>query len=373
MRSPRSPLLASALVRNAIGGVVFLLSCAAAWWLKDRGYLLIGIVVLLAAFVGWRWLAKKLAVLDSPPSEPPMVSLVLLLKQPRYLEAKVLAEILRTAWGMTFSAAEPDNDTSDTGAPQPWIAGESPVFMVNTGAAIFIVHNHEKLYFEEVDDVAARVPELRQRTIILEHRAWLSVDAMRVEGEAETAIAYAKIARALAELADDSVLGLFQPASNRLTAWEPALETRLRKGENLAELFAVNQVPVEEIPDNDPRMKAAVAEARLRFPEFRAAFQARKPGGHYAVKAPITRDDNTEYIWMEVIGLEPEYIHGTLANDPVKLGGLKIGDRVEVPIAELNNWMCLDADNEEPRGMFTVKIVTSAFQQQLGEAPATDS
>lgn len=373
MSSPRSPLLASSLVRRALVVVVLVLSCAAAWWLKDRGHLLIGLSVLLAGFVGSRWLAQKLAALASSPPAPPMVSLVLLLKQPRYLEAKVLAEILRSAWGMTFSTAEPDNDASDTGAAQPWIVGESPVFMVNTGTSMFIVHNHAKLYFDEVDDLASRVPELRQRTILLEHRAWLSVDAMAVEGEAETASAYAKISRALAEFADDSVLGLYQPATNRLTAWEPALETRLRKGENLTELFTVNQVPVVEVQEDDPRMKAAVAEARRRFPEFRAAFQARKVGGHYAVKAPITRNDNTEYIWMEVIGLEPEYIHGTLANDPVQLGGLKMGDRVEVPIAELNDWMCLDADNEEPRGMFTVKIVSAAFQQQLGEAPKTES
>lgn len=300
-----------------------------------------------------------------------MVSLVLLLREPRYLEAQVLANVLESAWGTTFSVSNGDEKTTeDSGAAgQPWIAGESPIFMVNTGAATFVVHNHPRPYFEEVANVAELVPELRLRTIVTEHRAWLSVDAMGVADEAEVAAAYRKIARALAELADDAVLGLFQPASNRLTPWEPELEARLRSGDRLDELFAVTQAPVVQVANDDPRMIAAVAEARRRWPEFVAAFKARQPGGNYAVKAPITREGNTEFIWLEVIGLEPDYVHGKLANDPIDLGGLKLGDQVEVPVADLNDWTYAhDAAAGEMAGLFTVKVLTETYSQQLAKA-----
>ncbi|HEX2853404.1 MAG TPA: DUF2314 domain-containing protein [Opitutaceae bacterium] len=363
MTSPRSSWLATFQARVAIVGVVLGFSGVGAWRLNGSGHGLAALFAGAAGIVAAIWIWRKLHARALAAAEAPMVSLVLLLKQPRYLEARVLAEILRSAWGISFSTGGGDGDKR--GSEEPFIVGETPIFLVQTGTTLFIVHNHERSYFDDVDEVAKGVPELRLRSIVQEHRAWLSVDAMGVEGAAETAAAYAKISRALAEFADDSVLGLLQPANNRLTPWESELEARLRRGENLDELFAATQAPVVQIMDDDPRMLAAVAEARQRWPEFVAALQARKPGGNYAVKAPVTREDHTEFIWIEVVGLEPEYIHGTLANDPVNLGGLKFGDRVEVPLAELNDWIYQHAEGEEPRGLFTVRILTHTFKKQI--------
>ena len=44
-----------------------------------------------------------------------------------------------------------------------------------------------------------------------------------------------------------------------------------------------------------------------------------------------------------------------LGNDPIDLGGLKLGDRVEVPLKDLNDWAFLR--NQEALGMFTVKVI----------------
>jgi uncharacterized protein YegJ (DUF2314 family) len=369
MTPPPSSWVVSRGARIAIVGSVLGLAFAIAWWLKGRGDLLTGLVVLLggAALARWCW-GKLVARAAAHAADAPMVSLVLLLKQPRYLEAPVLAEILRAAWDVTFSVSAADEKKSENTSGQPWIIGQNPIFMVNTGGAMFVVHNHERLYFGEVENLAEKVPDLRLRTIILEHRAWLSVDAMGVSGEAETAAAYKKISRALAELADDTVLGLFQPEANRLTPWEPSLEAQLRSGENLDELFALKQAPVVQISNDDPRMLAAVTEARQRWPEFVAAFGARRATGNYAVKAPVTRGDNTEFIWLEVIGLEPEFIHGKLANDPVNLEGLKLGDQVEVAVAELNDWTYRHTEAEDPAGLFTVKVLTQTYQRQVERA-----
>lgn len=302
---------------------------------------------------------------DAP--DTPMISLVLLLKQPKYLEAAVLAEVLKSAWNLPFEVGQGDAEEGKDDKAKPFVVGESPLFMVSAGDAMFVVHNHGTGYFSDVDKLAEKIPDLRQRKLVTDQQAWLSVDCIwTADGTRESQ--YPRIARAIAELADDTVLGLFQPETDRLVPWEESLEARLRKGENLDDLFRSDKVPVVQVSDDDPRMKAAVAEARHRWPEFAAAFKARQPGGHYAVKAPITREDNTEFIWLEVIGLEPEYIHGTLANDPVDLGGLKIGDQVEVPLSDLNDWGFYQEEGDEPVGLFTSKVLAEAYKQQADAA-----
>lgn len=348
---------------------VMLVTWSIATPLSRSGHTVASTLVLLVGIGCAVWAWRRLAPAPAAP-DTPMVSLVLLLKEPRYLEPVVLAEILRNAWGMEFIVPKEGSGGDDKPLGRPFIVGNSPMFKVGTGEGMFVVHNHERLYFNGVEDMAKAVPDLRLRKIILDHRAWLSVDAMGVGADEDTSAHYARISKLLAELANDAVLGLFQPASQRLTPWDTELAERLRRGENLAELFQIKQAPVVQISENDPRMKAAVAEAHERWPEFVAAFKARPPGGNYAVKAAVTREGNTEFIWIEVIGLEPEFIHGKLANDPVDLGGLKLGDQVEVPLSALNDWTYSRAEGEEPAGLFTVKILSEKFGEQTRRAKA---
>jgi uncharacterized protein YegJ (DUF2314 family) len=321
------------------------------------------LLVVFGPWAAWQFW-RELAPADA--SSRPMISLVLLLARPRYLEAPVLAEALKDAWNLDFKVGGEEEEPADESAG-PFVLGESPIFMVGTGDAMFLIHNHAVPYFNDIEELLDKIPELRRRKIVADHQAWLSVDCMWTSDGIEEG-QYSRIATALAALADDSVLGLFQPETHWLTPWDADLEDRLRKGENLEELFRINNVPVVQISDDDPRMKAAVAEARRRWPEFVDAFQARLPGGNYAVKAAVTREGNTEFIWLEVIGLEPDYIHGTLANDPVDLGGLKLGDQVEVPLSDLNDWTFSHRQGEEPAGLFTVKVLTEAWKQRVEEA-----
>lgn len=318
-------------------------------------------VVLIIGAVG-AWLAwRRLA----PPPSSPMISLVMLLKQPRYLEDRVLAEVLKSAWDLPFETGGESGGPAE-GNAKPFVVGESPLFMVNTGDAMFVIHNHERTYFDEPDKVVEGIPNLRLRKIITDHQAWLSVDCMWTKDDVRAA-QYPRIARAIAELADDSVLGLFQPEDSRLIPWDEGLEGRLRKATDLSEVFKSDLLPVVSVSDDDPRMIAAVAEARRRWPEFVAAFKVRQPGGVFSVKAPVTREDNREFIWLDVIGLEPEYIHGNLANDPVDLGGLKLGDQVEVPLSDLNDWAYAPREGDEPVGLFTVKVLTDAYKEQVAK------
>ncbi len=286
----------------------------------------------------------------------PMISLVLLLREPRYLEATILTEIVEAAWGGKYSGDEHEDEKDG------FVVGEPPMFAVQSPEAFFMVNNIDQPYIEDLDAVLEDVKELRLRKALLDHRAWLSVDLISMQDEAAPREkAYGQIAKLIAELSGPDCLAIYQPATGTINVWDAELEEKLR-GPNALEEFAVpSNLPVVGIDNDDPRMQAAQAEARSRWPEFVEAFN-KQDGENFAVKVPITAEGNTEFIWVEVTGLEPEFIHGTLGNDPVDLGDLKLGDPVEVPVNELNDWGFLR--DGEPFGLFTVKVLSDEAGQK---------
>ena len=116
-------------------------------------------------------------------------------------------------------------------------------------------------------------------------------------------------------------------------------------------------VPVLKVAGDDATMATAVAEARRRWPEFVSAFHASQNGSPFSIKAPVTENGHTEFIWIEVKSISAGQVHGLLANEPVNLGALKIGDFVSVPEAHVNDWCYQGAPDGLPVGLFTVKAV----------------
>ncbi len=278
----------------------------------------------------------------------PMISMVLLLRQPRYLEEAVLAQIVSSAWGGDYA-------TEDAEGKGQWVTGETPLFMIQSPHGMFIVNNFSVPYWNDKEAVVKEIEELRLRKAVEDHNAWLSVDLMGPAGDdVDRDAAYPYIAKLIAELGGPDCTAILQPEGMRINVWDDELVEKLRGPNALEEFARPINAPVCRVEDDDAEMKAASAEARARWPEFVEAFKKRD-GRNFAVKAPITVDGNTEFIWIDVVGLEPEYIHGTLANDPVDLGNMKLGDRVEVPLKELNDWGYIR--NGAPVGMFTVKVL----------------
>jgi uncharacterized protein YegJ (DUF2314 family) len=309
---------------------------------------------ILAAVAGcgvatWRiWRRFSPAALDE---DQPLTSLVLLLRETRYLEAKVLAEIVSSAWGGQYGVAEGTEPESGR-----WVIGESPHFVVFAPEGLFAVHNVPSLYFTDLEDLAEELPELRLRKAIQEHQAWLSVDLLTpFDDTAARESFYPQIARLVAELAGPDCLCLLQPETGKLNIYDASLEEKLRQSESAEELFAPPFPPVVDVADDEPRLKAAVAEARRRWPEFVEAFRRRQPEELFAVKVPMTHGDRTEVIWVEVQSIQREVIFGKLGNDPIELGDLKYGTPVEVPIADVCDWTYLRG--EELVGGFSAKVL----------------
>lgn len=304
---------------------------------------------------------------DSTPK--PMISLALLLRRPRYLDATAVARYCEAAWGGTYRVL------SEGGVPQPpapkaepgWVTGRAPFLLVGSPDGVFVVHNHDQPYFESSTALAAQTRDLRLRQVLLENRAWIAVDLMAPteEGVPREKL-YPPVARLIAALSGPDCQAIFRPETEEFNHWDEALEERLRGPDALSLFSEPTQLPVIEVPDEDPRMLAAVGEARARWPEFVAAFEAQS-GDHFSVKAPVHGGGKTEYIWIDVDQLEADCIRGRIGNEPMDLGGLKEGSPVTIPVAEINDWVFLREG--QPHGLFTPRVL-EAIRGESASAPA---
>lgn len=303
---------------------------------------------------------------DAEDSKEPMISLVHLRQQQRYLEASVLANAFSEAWGLEIfgGAGEPPDDADGV------VAGNGPFYIVIVRKPIFsmfVVHNHDQSYFEKPDEVADGVPNRRFAEVIREHTSWLSVDLMRTDessvGQEE---AYRMIGKAVSALADDDVMAILCPQHNYFNLWGTDLEKLLCGDSPLDALKKEVKAPVYGVQDGEA-IEKAIATAREKWPEFVAAFKSREAGDErYLVKASfIGEDDEAEHMWLQVFGLEPEYVHGHLLNEPMHTTKLKKGSQVEVGVSDISDWICPDAEGNM-LGNFTNRVVEAAATVQTG-------
>lgn len=285
-----------------------------------------------------------------PPK--PLTSFVLLLSGPRQVSAAQLAIVVTRAWGGTYGFEEDADKGKDE---QNWVVGKSPIFLIKSPEAMYMVHNFGRPYTSDTEEMARSLSDLRVRKAVEDHRAWLAVDLMHAFDPARPRESfYPSIGRLIAELAGDDCLAVFHPESERINAWDDALKAALRGPDPLEKFALPVNPPVLQLDDRDPELLAGKAEARRRLPEFLDAFR-RKDGEMFSVKAPVTAGGRTEHLWIEVDQVDDERIGGKLGNEPVDLGGMKIGDRVDVAISEVEDWVVVRGG--APTGLFTARTV----------------
>ena len=68
---------------------------------------------------------------------------------------------------------------------------------------------------------------------------------------------------------------------------------------------------------------------------------------------------------MTVSAIEKDVIYGELGTDPAQVTYLKSGDKVTVPLAELNDWMFLR--DGEMVGGFSVDLLMKRYREAAGE------
>lgn len=324
--------------------------------------------LLMAVYFVWLYFFEKLALEraaaesdeeneeseESGDENKPFLSLALLFRESPFLDAAVLARLASQAWGIRVGVHEGERE----GESDADVIGDDNPFFIHHPDFIFIVHHFDTPYFDDSAAVAEEMKDLRIRNAVAVHQAWTAVDAIKPDpSEADQVAAYRFVGRLLAELADGNVLAVVDPAAQQVFAYDPETERKLRSDDPRAELRKAYFVPVIQISDKDPAMIAAVEEARRRWPEFVAAFEQRllDVKAPFTIKAPIGPEGSEEFMWIDVTGIEADTIYGNLGNEPATIPHLKLGDRVRVPVAKLNDWLCLI--NGEPCGGFTIKVI----------------
>ncbi len=299
----------------------------------------------------WSWL-MSLFVRKRRPAKR-IVSLVLLLREERYLDPVILRKLASNAFDMEFE----DSDDAENFVV---MVQDDVNYMIKAHGQMFLVNNYARPYIEDVEEVSEEIQELRLRQAVREHRAWMSVDRFGPAHMSEDA-SFHWIGRLLAELIDNDCTAIFCPGNSRGCVYDSDLDEVLRGPDPLQIFEANHRPPVLEISESDPLMMRAVQEARERWPEFVAAFEERQAGDVFAVKAPLSDGDMTEFMWLSVGAIENNIIFGRLDNDPVSIGRIKSGDRVRVAVDDLNDW--LYTSGSQQHGGFTVAVLTKLYRK----------
>jgi uncharacterized protein YegJ (DUF2314 family) len=319
---------------------------------------IIGLWFLLSVYDWWtnhRWL-DLLYREEEPPSR--LISFVAVLQEPVNFDPAVLAKVAGKVWNANLG------DGASEGA-DGFVAGAEPSLVIAHEGRMFLVHSFPRPYSDDPEKVASGITELRIRELFRQHRAWFSCDALGVDGttpEEEVRVCYQRIGKLFAELLDDNCLLVFLPDTELAFPINEDTESALRSIDPVGELQKTVTVPIFQVEGDDPLLTQAVAKARESWPTFVEAYEGRV-GQHFAVKAPITRGGNTEFIWIDVTSIEGDFVYGELGNEPANLGSLKLGSKVSVPVADLNDWCYIDSGGNVVGG-FTVKAVEKASKRR---------
>ena len=291
-------------------------------------------------------------------------SIVLLLKEPQFVDAAVLARLAGRAFDCEFRATHGE-DAAPEGEPEErWgiIGGDAPHFLVFFSEAALAVHVFDEPYAGDPAETSKSIADQRTRAAVEQHRAWLSVDLLNsLDGDDSDEATYRRCGRLAAELYDENCVALYLPQFNEVFAAESGTEGKLRSDDPAAELRGRSTDPIVGIPEEDEELRAAAAEALRTWPEFLAEFEAQaglaEPRPCF-VKFPFRSGDAVEYMWLKVTSVEQGVVYGVLNNDPGIVEGYRMGQALQARVSDLNDWMI--PTDSGPKGGFTLQRVARA-------------
>jgi uncharacterized protein YegJ (DUF2314 family) len=112
-------------------------------------------------------------------------------------------------------------------------------------------------------------------------------------------------------------------------------------------LFAAcsKQDKVINVAGDDPEMLAAIAKARDTLPDFWKVFDKPEHGeSGFSLKVKITDKRGVEHFWVTELQKQDGKIMGTINNDPEIVASVKLGQRIEVPEADISDWLYMRDD-----------------------------
>jgi len=226
------------------------------------------------------------------------------------------------------------------------IMNRPPVCFVKFDGMVLALSNARKPYCpaEYLEQALSEFPEMRQKKVVKEHRAFLAIDLQFPKAPRKSVKddCYRRMCRFAAEFVDENCMGVYLPETGHLRPYDDDVVKALKSEQPLQELEKWGNPPVMPIEGDDPRLLAAVAEAQRRWPEFLLAFQHRDPNQTFSVKTPFTDGEHTEWMWVVVSSIREELLEGSLGNTPFDVRNIHEGDRVTVRVAEIGDWVYQD-------------------------------
>jgi uncharacterized protein YegJ (DUF2314 family) len=120
--------------------------------------------------------------------------------------------------------------------------------------------------------------------------------------------------------------------------------------------FGDEKDKVVDVSRDDAEMNAAIAKARSLLPHFWETQEKPKRGEeHFVLKVGIKGKDRTEHFWLNKIEKKDGKIFGTINNDPNYVLTVKLGQRIEIPPADISDWGY--SRGEKMVGYYTVRVL----------------
>lgn len=127
-----------------------------------------------------------------------------------------------------------------------------------------------------------------------------------------------------------------------------------------------NEPEYYDVTKGDAEMKHAVREARKNVGTFIAALQHPTAAQRdFEVKKPFMQGNDVEYIWLAGVTYSGNRFHGYVDNKPVKIKGLKLGQRVSVNPDEISDWAFID--NGKLVGGYTIRVMCATCDPDARE------
>jgi uncharacterized protein YegJ (DUF2314 family) len=106
--------------------------------------------------------------------------------------------------------------------------------------------------------------------------------------------------------------------------------------------------------DSDPEMAAAIGKAQATLPQFWQVFDQRKHGeSNFVLVVRITDKGRIEHFFTTDFERRDGKTIVTIGNSPKIVASVKVGDRIEIPGADITDWHYMR--DGKYVGMFTMK------------------
>jgi uncharacterized protein YegJ (DUF2314 family) len=108
------------------------------------------------------------------------------------------------------------------------------------------------------------------------------------------------------------------------------------------------------VEDSDPEMVAAIAKAQQTLPQFWQVFDKREHGeSNFVLVVRITDKGRIEHFHITDFERRDGKSLVTIGNKPNIVTSVKLGDRIEIPAADITDWFYMR--DGKYLGMFTIK------------------